>query len=121
MAEPRRVAESVLARAREAFGGGQVSRDSADRPGSSTTKFLDLSTTSQMLLAVGSVVGAVSFADSLGLLYVADVVEVLDAQALISEGQAAAASVMESDNFIQLQLSLKDGTQHFVDLFIKPM
>lgn len=80
---------------------------------------LALGDATKVLMAMGSVVGAASLADSAGLIYAADVLDVLDAQALISEGQAEAASVNMDDNLVNLQLALQDGSRRIVTLFAK--
>lgn len=69
-------------------------------------------------MGLGSIVAAVSYADSVGVIWVADMLEVFDAQALIADGQAAAASVTQDEDLIQMQLSLQDGTQRIINLFM---
>lgn len=91
----------------------------ADRfKGSGVQKDLDLSVASKVLMGLGSIVAAVSYADSVGVIWVADMLEVFDAQALIADGQAAAASVTQDEDLIQMQLSLQDGTQRIINLFM---
>eukprot|EP00425_Heterocapsa_triquetra_P026293 CAMPEP_0195108308 /NCGR_PEP_ID=MMETSP0448-20130528/84638_1 /TAXON_ID=66468 /ORGANISM="Heterocapsa triquestra, Strain CCMP 448" /LENGTH=182 /DNA_ID=CAMNT_0040144829 /DNA_START=39 /DNA_END=587 /DNA_ORIENTATION=+ len=71
----------------------------------------------KLLMAVGSAVGAAGLsADVGGLTYVADTIDVLDAQALITEGQAAAASLWQDQGLINLKLALQDGTERIITL-----
>mmetsp|Transcript_63071 Transcript_63071/g.162381 ORF Transcript_63071/g.162381 Transcript_63071/m.162381 type:complete len:181 (+) Transcript_63071:58-600(+) len=71
----------------------------------------------KLLVALGSIVGAASLADSAGLVYVADLLDIMDAQALISDGLAEAASLGQDENLINLQLALQDGTEKIITLF----
>ncbi|CAE8585804.1 unnamed protein product [Polarella glacialis] len=91
--------------------------DSAGGRETGTQKDLKLTDATRVLMALGSVVASVGLADSLGIVYVADVFEVLDAQALITQGQAAAASIVQEGDLTQMQLLLRDGTERMIRLF----
>jgi len=80
---------------------------------------IGLQSVAQLLMAMGSVVGAAALADGAGLIYVADVLDVLDAQAILSEGQAVGAEVNLDENLVNLQLALQDGTKRIITLFTK--
>eukprot|EP00440_Ansanella_granifera_P059110 gb/GFBE01064071.1/.p1 GENE.gb/GFBE01064071.1/~~gb/GFBE01064071.1/.p1 ORF type:complete len:182 (+),score=53.78 gb/GFBE01064071.1/:1-546(+) len=78
---------------------------------------LALPEATRLLMAIGPIMGMAAEADAAGLASVADVIEVLDAQELIREGQAATASLMQNNNLIELQLALEDGTERIITLF----
>mmetsp|Transcript_45110 Transcript_45110/g.104521 ORF Transcript_45110/g.104521 Transcript_45110/m.104521 type:complete len:214 (-) Transcript_45110:106-747(-) len=71
----------------------------------------------RVLMAVAPVMGAVTLADSLGLIYVADVADILDAQYLINSGQAATATLAQAGGRINLQLLMRDGSDFIIELF----
>jgi len=88
-------------------------------PSETPSRELELGAATKLLMAMGSVVGAAQLADGAGLIYAADVLDVLDAQAIISEGQASAAEINLDDNLVNLRLWLQDGTDHIITLFTK--
>lgn len=90
----------------------------AEEPGAQTQQ-LDLQAAGKLLVAMGSVVGGAMLADGAGLIYAADVLDVMDAQALLSEGLADGAEVNMDENLVNLQLALQDGTQKVITLFTK--
>mmetsp|Transcript_87404 Transcript_87404/g.225126 ORF Transcript_87404/g.225126 Transcript_87404/m.225126 type:complete len:182 (-) Transcript_87404:261-806(-) len=92
---------------------------SSKTPSETPSQELALSAATKLLMAMGSVVGAVQLADGAGLIYAADVLDVLDAQAIISEGQASLAEINLDDNLVNLRLWLQDGTDHIITLFTK--
>ncbi|CAJ1403918.1 unnamed protein product [Effrenium voratum] len=69
----------------------------------------------RLLMTIGPIVSMAGDYD--GLSSIADAIDVLDAQELIREGQAAAASLQLDDDLIQLQLALEDGSEKVIDLF----
>jgi len=88
------------------------------QPGAQSQE-LDLPAAGKLLVAMGSVVGGAMLADGAGLIYAADVLDVMDAQALLSEGVANGADVTMEDGLVNLQLALQDGTQKVITLFAK--
>lgn len=71
----------------------------------------------KLLTAVAPVLGAVTIADAVGLIYVADLADILDAQMLINSGRAAAAALAQDDGLISLQILLTDGSDLIISLF----
>jgi hypothetical protein len=71
----------------------------------------------KLLVALGSVVGsAAGAADVSGYTYVADAFDMMDAQAIIAEGQADSASLWLDEGLVNLKLALQDGSEHIVTL-----
>jgi|Transcript_70249 hypothetical protein len=71
----------------------------------------------KLLVAVGSVVrGAAGASDISGYTYVADAFDMMDAQAIIAEGQATTASLWLDEGLVNLKLALQDGTEHIITL-----
>jgi len=71
----------------------------------------------RLLMAVAPVMGAVTLADSLGLIYVADMSDILSAQSMINSGQAATATLAQAGGRINLQLLMRDGSDFMIELF----
>lgn len=79
---------------------------------------LALPEASRLLMAVGPIMGAATLVDSgVSFAGVADIIDILDAQELIREGEAALATLVQNDNFIELKLALEDGTDKIITLF----
>jgi len=71
----------------------------------------------KLLMTVAPIMGAVTLADSLGLIYVADLSDILEGQMLINSGKAASAALAQEGGRINLQLLLRDGSARMVELF----
>lgn len=78
---------------------------------------LALPEASRLLTAVGPTVDGATMSSSAGLAGAADVIDLMDAQELIREGQAATAALMLNDGLVQLQLALQDGNERIITLF----
>eukprot|EP00439_Symbiodinium_sp_Y106_P070465 s2092_g12.t1 len=85
----------------------------------SSRQHLALQEAARLLMTIAPIVSlADQSGDSVaGLSSIADALDVLDAQELIREGQAAAASLQLDRDLIQLQLALDDGSEKVIDLF----
>lgn len=86
--------------------------------GAVSTQRLAMPEATRLLMAIGPIMGMAGFAaEAPGLAGAADVVDVLDAQELIREGQAATAALLQNEDLIELQLALNDGSERVITLF----
>jgi len=85
--------------------------------GGEASQRLALPEASKLLLAVVPAMGVATLGDSMGLVGVADVFDLMDATELIREGEAATASILQNDDLIQLQMNLQDGSARLITLF----
>jgi hypothetical protein len=86
--------------------------------GAVSTQRLAMPEATRLLMAIGPIMSmAGTAAEAPGLASVADVVDVLDAQEIIREGQAATAALLQNEDLIELQLALNDGTERVITLF----
>mmetsp|Transcript_14792 Transcript_14792/g.44446 ORF Transcript_14792/g.44446 Transcript_14792/m.44446 type:complete len:187 (+) Transcript_14792:94-654(+) len=69
------------------------------------------------MVAAATTGGAVVDGSMLG---VVDVMDVLDAQRVISQGQATVAALAQNNDMVQMQLALMDGSEKVLNLFRVP-